>query len=75
MSPNILYDRKADGGDAWTVPIGLAVGKTTKVGRLPMKFQLEFQAMVIHPDDFGERWKIRFSMTPVIPALIKRTLF
>ena len=36
---------------------------------------LEAQAMVIHPDDFGQRWNIRFTITPVIPALIKGNLF
>jgi hypothetical protein len=75
MSPNITYDRKADGGDAWTVPIGLGVSKVTHFGKLPVKFQLEAQAMVIHPDDFGPRWNIRFAIIPVLPALIKGNLF
>ena len=75
MSPNITYDRKAKGSNAWTVPIGLGVGKTMRVGKLPVKFQLETQYMVVHPDDFGPRWNIRFSITPVLPALIKRKLF
>ena len=37
--------------------------------------ELQGQAMVIHPDDFGQRWNIRFSITPVIRPLIQRTLF
>lgn len=24
-----------------------------------------------HPDDFGQRWNIRFTVTPVLPSLIK----
>jgi hypothetical protein len=75
MSPNISYNRKASGPNAWTVPIGLGVQKVEKFGKLPVKFSLELQAMVIHPDDFGQRWNIRFAITPVIPALIKRDLF
>jgi hypothetical protein len=74
-SSNILYDRKADGPNAWTVPIGLGFTKTTNLGGLPIKFELQGQAMVIHPDDFGQRWNIRFSITPVIKPLIQRTLF
>ena len=31
--------------------------------------------MVVHPDDLGSRWNIRFSITPVIPAMIKKALF
>ena len=75
MSPNISCDRKASGPNAWTVPIGLGVQKTTKFGKLPIKLSFELQAMVIHPDDFGQRWNIRFAITPVIPALIKHNPF
>ncbi len=32
-------------------------------------------ARVNHPDDFGPRWAIKFSITPVIPGLIKRKFF
>lgn len=73
-SSNIVYDRKASGPNAWTVPIGLGFTKTANVGGLPIKFELQGQAMVVHPDDFGQRWNIRFAITPVIPPLIKRTL-
>ena len=75
MSPNITYNRKAQGANAWTVPIGLGVSRTVRFGKLPVKFQLEGQAMVIHPEDIGARWNIRFAITPVIPALIKGDLF
>jgi hypothetical protein len=30
---------------------------------------------VVHPDDFGQHWGLRFTITPVLPALIKDTLF
>ncbi len=74
-APNVTYDRKASGPNAWTVPIGLGVQKTTKIGKRPIRFTLEGQAMVIHPDDFGPRWNIRFAITPVFSPLIKRNLF
>jgi hypothetical protein len=75
MSPNISYNRKASGPNAWQVPIGLGVQKTTRFGKMPVKFSLESQYYVVHTDDFGPRWNIRFAITPVIPALIKRNLF
>ena len=31
--------------------------------------------LVIHSDDFGKRWNLRLSITPVIKPLIQRTLF
>jgi hypothetical protein len=74
-APNISYNRKAKGSNAWTVPVGLGVQKTMKFGELPIRFTLEAQAMVIHPDDFGPRWNLRFAITPVIPGLIKGNLF
>ena len=63
-----------DGGDAWTVPVGLGVQNTTRMGGMPVKFELQAQAMVIHPDDFGQRFALRFSITPVIPKLLKGRL-
>jgi hypothetical protein len=31
--------------------------------------------MPIHPDVFGQQWNIQVSLTPVIPKLIKGTVF
>ena len=75
MSPNITYDRKADGPNAWTVPIGLGVSRVLHFGSMPVKIALEGQAMVVHPDDLGSRWNIRFTITPVLPAMVKKALF
>jgi hypothetical protein len=75
MSPNISYNSKASGPNAWEVPVGLGVQRTMKFGKLPVKFQLESQYYVVHTEDFGQRWNFRFAITPVIPALIKRNLF
>jgi hypothetical protein len=33
------------------------------------------QYMPVHPDVFAEKWDLQFSVTPVIPKLIKRNLF
>jgi hypothetical protein len=57
------------------VPVGLGIGKLVMIGPLPVKFTLEADYMVIHPDDFGEHWGVRFQIIPVIPALFKDTLF
>ena len=75
MAPNILIDWKADREDRFTVPIGLGIGKTVRIGRLPVKFTAEVDYMVVRPDDFGQHWSARFQMIPVLPALIKNTLF
>jgi len=50
-------------------------GKLIKLGPLPIKIGLAAQYMVHHPDYLGQKWNIQLSVTPVIPNLIKATLF
>lgn len=73
-APNITYNRKASGPNAWQVPIGLGVQKLVRFGELPFRFTFEVQHFVVHTDDFGPRWQIRFAITPVIPTLVRRNL-
>jgi hypothetical protein len=74
-SPTISYNKVAGGGNAWAVPIGIGLGKMVKIGKLPVKLQLEYDYYLVHPNDFGPRHLINFKITPVIPALIKKPLF
>ena len=74
MTPNILIDWKEDQKNRFTVPVGLGIGKLVMIGPLPVKFTAEVDYMVVHPDDFGQHWGIRFQITPVLPALFKDTL-
>ena len=74
-SGNVLANWKASSSERWTVPIGAAVGKVVKLGKLPVKFQLAGQYMPVHPSDVGQEWNVQLSITPVIPKLIKAPLF
>ncbi len=74
-SGNILANWEADGGNRWTVPVGAGISKVVKLGRLPVKIALAGQYMPIHPDDFGQKWNIQLQIAPVLPKLIKGTLF
>ena len=73
-SGSILADWKASGGDVWTVPLGLSVGKVIMFGKLPVQVQIAGQYFVERPK-FGPEWNIQLQLTPVIPRLIKKTLF
>ena len=75
MSPNILIDWRADGRNQVTFPLGLGVGRTFRLGGVPILSLLEFQWMPDHPDDFGQRFNIRFNFIPVLPSLIKKPIF
>jgi hypothetical protein len=75
-SGNVLANwREEKSGDVWTVPIGVAVTKVVKLGKLPVKIGLAGQYMPIHPETFGQKWNIQVSFTPVIPKLVKGELF
>jgi hypothetical protein len=75
MAPNIVIDWEEDTDNAVTFPVGLGVGKLLRFGKLPVKLQLEVQYAVVHPDDFGQRWNVRFVVNPVLPALVKKPVF
>ena len=68
-SGNILADWKAPSDNRWTVPIGVAIGKVVKLGKLPVKIQLAGQYMPIRPDNVGQEWNIQLNLSPVIPKL------
>jgi hypothetical protein len=40
-----------------------------------VNFTAEVDCMVVHPEDFGQHWGVRFQIIPVLPALFKDTLF
>jgi hypothetical protein len=65
-SPVITYDWQADSDDAWTVPLGIGLAKTTSLGGKPWKFQAQVQYYVEQPDAFGPEWLLKFTVTPVI---------
>ena len=75
-SGNVLGNWKASSaGDVWTVPLGLALSKVFKFGRLPVKIALAGQYMVHQPDSFGQKWDFQLTVAPVLPKLIKGNLF
>jgi hypothetical protein len=75
FTPNILINWRADGGNQVTFPLGLGVGRTFTLGGVPIQSSLEFQWMPVYPDDFGQRFNIRFVFKPVLPNLVKKPLF
>ena len=75
FSPTITYNNQASGGNKWNVPVGLYVGKTIKLGKLPVNIKVGGEYSVVSPDDFGERASFKIMITPVIPSLIKNPIF
>ena len=75
MAPNVQVNWKAEPGNKLTLPVGFGAGKLFKLGKLPVKLTLEVDYSLVKPEDYGQRWNIRFQMIPVIPALVKDALF
>ena len=67
MGPTLSIDWNADSGNRVTLPIGLGVTKTVRIGRFPVKLRFEPQYSIVRPDDFGVVWNFRIQITPVIP--------
>jgi hypothetical protein len=73
-SGQIQADWKAHHGDRWTVPTGLALGKVVKFGILPVQIRAGTQYIPIRPE-FGPKWNFTLQITPLIPRMIKKTIF
>ncbi len=64
--PTITYDWNADSDDAWTVPFGIQVAKTTAIGNQLVKLNAGIEKNVVTPDAFTSDWKVTFTFSPVI---------
>jgi len=74
FNPTITYDARAISGSRWNVPVGLMVAKTTRLGKLPVKFNFGVEYSVVTQDVYGDRAKLVLEVIPVIPALIRRSI-
>lgn len=60
--------------EEWTVPINLTIGKTLKVGKMPLKVELEANYYFESPNAFGPEWMIGLNITPVVPNFIQNMI-
>lgn len=67
MVPTATADWTADSDQRWTVPVGLGINTTTKIGPLPVKIGVEVYYYVEKPDNFGADMGLRFIFSPIIP--------
>ena len=59
---------EAEDGNQLTLPIGLGIKKTIKIGKIPVKSRIEPQYSIISPDDYGSVWNMRIQIAPVIKS-------
>ncbi|HME71261.1 MAG TPA: hypothetical protein VKM54_15530 [Myxococcota bacterium] len=70
-SGNILANWKTSATNAYTVPIGLQVGKVVILGPLPMKVALGAQWIPVHPANFGQAWNVQLFIQILRPKLLR----
>ena len=66
FSPIVTADWKAESGQRWTVPLGLALGQIAKVGGQALNLQAGAYYNVERPDA-GARWQLRFTVALLFP--------
>ena len=66
FQPVISANFQREGSNQWTVPMGLGVGRVTKIGRQPINVQLHSYYNVVRPDGDAD-WTIRFQLTFLFP--------
>jgi hypothetical protein len=62
FDPTIVRDWTADSRDAWTLPVGLDIGKTLQTGNRSISFQIGAYDFARHPMESG-RWLLRGQVT------------
>ena len=71
MTPNVTIDWKADKGDKLSFPIGLGTIGMFRLGRLPIRYGVEFQYYVAQRDNAGPRYNFKVFFAPIIANLFK----
>jgi hypothetical protein len=74
-NPTITYNHQASSGNKWNVPVGVFVGKTTKLFDMPVNIKFGLEYSVVSQDDFGKIVAFRLQVTPVIKSLIQNPIF
>jgi len=68
--PNIIANFEANSRDTWTVPIGIGINRTFQLGKLPVRFGLEYYYSLERPDSVGSDHNLRFFVIPALPAAL-----
>jgi hypothetical protein len=70
-SPNIIANWEQNSDNAFTVPVGIGIVKTFQIGKVPIRFGIEYHHSVVQPDTAaGTDWNVRFYIIPAIPSAL-----
>ncbi|MBT8064062.1 MAG: hypothetical protein HKP03_10915 [Xanthomonadales bacterium] len=71
-NPEIIYDWEGASDNKLLLPLGGGISKTVRMGRLPMKMDLEIYGYLESPEAFGTDWMMTFRFTPLLPNWFHR---
>ncbi len=57
---------EAESGNRWSVPVGVGIYKTVKMGGMPWKLGFEVQKFVVKTDEFNPDWYFQVVIAPVV---------
>ncbi|MGD8417324.1 MAG: transporter [Pseudomonadales bacterium] len=66
FAPIITANWEADGGQKWTVPLGLGIGQVMRFGNQPINVQVAGYYNVERPD-YAARWQLRLQLQLLFP--------
>jgi len=67
--PNIIANWEQDVDNTFTVPLGVGINKTYKMGKVPVRFGVEVHYSVVRPDNVpAPEWNFRFFIIPAAPS-------
>ena len=70
-APSIIAHWQQNSGNKFTIPVGLGVNTTVKLGKVPVRIGFEGFYSVVQPDDYpGMDWGLRFFVIPAVPAAV-----
>jgi hypothetical protein len=66
-APIITANWQAKSNQRWIIPVGAAVGKVEKFGKLPVNFNIGAYYNAVRPSGFGPDWQLRAQVTFLLP--------
>lgn len=64
--PRIEYTWDAAGRGTWDLPVGLDIGRVLRIGKLPVKFVLEYEFFPVNDSSWMPEHMIRLMIIPVL---------
>lgn len=73
--PTISYTWERDGVGRWDIPVGVDIGRTFRLGPLPLKIMLEYDYFVVNDSRWKPEHLFRLTILPVLDGPFRAPIF